>query len=48
MREGVVDETWAKEHHSSWYQDLKAGRVGEASDAPLIPSARPVVWRQTD
>ena len=48
LSSGYVDEAWAKEHHSSWYQDLKAGRVGEASDAPLIPSARPVVWRQTD
>ena len=36
MREGVVDETWAKEHHGHWYDDLKAGRAHEASDAPLI------------
>jgi formate dehydrogenase subunit gamma len=36
MREGVVDETWAKEHHGYWYDDLKAGRAREASDAPLI------------
>ena len=26
MREGVVDETWAKEHHGLWYDDVKSGR----------------------
>jgi formate dehydrogenase subunit gamma len=36
MREGVVDETWAKEHHPYWHEDLKAGRAHEASDAPLV------------
>jgi formate dehydrogenase subunit gamma len=25
MRKGVVDESWAKEHHDLWYRDLKAG-----------------------
>lgn len=28
MRTGSVDETWAKEHHSLWYEDVKAGRSG--------------------
>jgi formate dehydrogenase subunit gamma len=42
MREGVVDETWAKEHHSRWHDDLKARRAHEASDAPLLaPTAAP-------
>lgn len=27
MREGYVDEAWAKEHHEYWYQDIKAGKV---------------------
>lgn len=36
MRDGLVDETWAKEHHPYWYVDLKAGRVEEASGTPLI------------
>ena len=27
MKTGYVDETWAKEHHSEWYQDIKAGRI---------------------
>ncbi|MBA2352408.1 MAG: formate dehydrogenase subunit gamma [Burkholderiales bacterium] len=27
MRHGTVDETWAKEHHEYWYDDLKAGKA---------------------
>ncbi|MEI6737062.1 MAG: formate dehydrogenase subunit gamma [Pseudomonadota bacterium] len=27
MREGTVDETWAKEHHSMWYDDVKSGKA---------------------
>ena len=27
MKTGVVDETWAKEHHSLWYDDIKSGKV---------------------
>ena len=27
MRHGYVDETWAKEHHEYWYNDVKAGRI---------------------
>ncbi len=26
MREGSVDETWAREHHEIWYEEAKAGR----------------------
>jgi formate dehydrogenase subunit gamma len=29
MKDGYVDETWAKEHHSLWYEDVKAGRRAE-------------------
>ncbi len=28
MKTGEVDETWAKEHHEYWYEDLKAGKSG--------------------
>ena len=28
MREGVVDEVWAKEHHELWYNQQKAGGKG--------------------
>jgi len=27
MRTGYVDETWAKEHHELWYNDVKAGKI---------------------
>lgn len=27
MRHGYVDETYAKEHHSYWYDDIKAGKI---------------------
>ena len=27
MRTGYVDETWAKEHHELWYDDVKSGRI---------------------
>ncbi|SCK45822.1 formate dehydrogenase subunit gamma [Variovorax sp. HW608] len=27
MREGYVDETWAKEHHELWYDDIAAGKI---------------------
>jgi formate dehydrogenase subunit gamma len=28
MKTGYVDETWAKEHHAIWYEDVKAGKSG--------------------
>lgn len=28
MKTGYVDETWAKEHHEHWYDEVKAGRTG--------------------
>lgn len=27
MRDGVVDEAWAKEHHEYWYNDVKSGKI---------------------
>ena len=29
MRDGYVDETWAKEHHVLWYEEVKAGKRPE-------------------
>ena len=29
MKTGYVDETWAKEHHEYWYNDVKAGKRPE-------------------
>ncbi|MDO8459443.1 MAG: formate dehydrogenase subunit gamma [Burkholderiaceae bacterium] len=37
MRTGYVDETWAKEHHELWYDDVKAGRV-PAQRSPVAPT----------
>ncbi|KAB2926855.1 MAG: formate dehydrogenase subunit gamma [Dechloromonas sp.] len=28
MKTGYVDETWAREHHEQWYEDVKAGKSG--------------------
>lgn len=28
MKTGYVDETWAREHHEHWYNDIKAGKSG--------------------
>ncbi len=28
MKTGYVDETWAREHHEEWYNDVKAGKSG--------------------
>ena len=33
MRDGVTDETWAKEHHQYWYEDVKSGKAGVTSAA---------------
>jgi formate dehydrogenase subunit gamma len=46
MSDGYVDETWAKEHHLYWYNDIKAGKVPAAThDVPGaatdIPPAMP-------
>jgi formate dehydrogenase subunit gamma len=42
MRTGYVDEAWAKEHHSYWYADVKAGRSRQAfaDDVPTRTRSR--------
>ena len=40
MRTGYVDETWAKEHHEYWYEDMKSGKIpADVQPAPTT-SAR--------
>lgn len=39
MREGYVDETWAKEHHELWYDDIKAGKIPAQRSPPPAPPA---------
>ena len=34
MRTGYVDETWAKEHHELWYDDVKAGKIPAHRSTP--------------
>ena len=41
MKTGYVDETWAKEHHELWYEDVKAGRVPAQRSAVSGSSAAP-------
>ena len=38
MRTGYVDETWAKEHHEFWYDDVKAGHIPAQRTQPATPS----------
>ena len=40
MRNGYVDESWAKEHHEYWYRDIKAGKI-PAQRTPLADRAEP-------
>jgi formate dehydrogenase subunit gamma len=39
MRTGYTDETWAKEHHSIWYDEVKSGRHEGARGA--VPAGAP-------
>jgi formate dehydrogenase subunit gamma len=41
MRDGWVDEAWAKEHHELWYDDVKAGKIpAQRSATPDAGAAR--------
>ena len=37
MKTGYVDETWAKEHHGYWYDDVKAGKIPAQRSEPAPP-----------
>jgi formate dehydrogenase subunit gamma len=37
MRYGYVDETWAREHHEYWYNDVVAGKVARGGPEPVTP-----------
>ncbi|HYC48871.1 MAG TPA: formate dehydrogenase subunit gamma [Burkholderiales bacterium] len=47
MRHGVVDETWAKEHHEYWYHEemAKRGRAGGATPAAVPASPVKEGWK---
>lgn len=38
MKTGYVDETWAREHHAYWYEDVKAGAIPAQRSDPAPPS----------
>jgi formate dehydrogenase subunit gamma len=40
MRNGYVDEAWAKEHHALWYDDIRAGRIPAQRSATEAPGVR--------
>ena len=43
MRTGYTDESWAKEHHEYWYQEVKSKQVGSGgASAPTTAAAAPV------
>jgi formate dehydrogenase subunit gamma len=40
MKTGYVDETWAREHHGLWYDDIKAGKIpAQRTPVPVSTSA---------
>lgn len=41
MKTGQVDETWAKEHHELWYDDIQAGKI-PAQRSPPSPGGAQV------
>ena len=44
MRSGYVDETWAKEHHEYWYDEMKSGARSAAGGA--VPAGAPRAERK--
>jgi formate dehydrogenase subunit gamma len=43
MKTGYVDETWAREHHELWYDDIKAGKIPaqRTADKAEVKAANP-------
>ncbi|MDB0525489.1 formate dehydrogenase subunit gamma [Ralstonia solanacearum] len=37
MRDGYVDEAWAREHHVLWYDDIQAGKIPAQRSRPPEP-----------
>ena len=38
MKTGYVDETWAREHHGLWYDDIKAGKIPSQRSSSAEPA----------
>jgi formate dehydrogenase subunit gamma len=44
MRDGYVDDEWAREHHALWYEDIQAGKIPAQrtpEPQPVTPVAQP-------
>jgi formate dehydrogenase subunit gamma len=41
MRTGWVDESWAKEHHQIWYEEIKSGRRHQEAPGGAVPAGAP-------
>jgi formate dehydrogenase subunit gamma len=41
MRQGTVDESWAKAHHAIWYEQVKGSAPGEAPTGPAPTGPSP-------
>ena len=42
MRDGTVDEEWAREHHALWHDDIRAGKIpAQRTPEPARPLAHP-------
>jgi formate dehydrogenase subunit gamma len=46
MRSGYVDETWAKEHHQYWYEEMKA-RASRPPAGGAVPAGAPHMKEKT-
>jgi formate dehydrogenase subunit gamma len=42
MKTGYVDETWAKEHHEFWYDDVKAGKIPAQRSGKTTPPGQTI------
>ncbi len=45
MRTGYTDETWAREHHELWYNEVKSGSRAPAGGA--VPAGAPHMKEKT-
>jgi formate dehydrogenase subunit gamma len=45
MRHGYVDETWAKEHHEYWYNEVMAGKGIGGVAAPSPAASMKEGWK---
>ncbi|HEY1288270.1 MAG TPA: formate dehydrogenase subunit gamma [Burkholderiales bacterium] len=41
MRTGYVDETWAKEHHQYWYEEMKSKSAAHPARGGAVPAGAP-------